>query len=86
MTGSAEKRETVWGKRALKLVIVAFLFPVLVLLFDLAFAVPTALVGLLLVPSAGHLEFWAITLSFAALIPACCGAGCLCKWIWAAPR
>lgn len=86
VSDNAEEREKVWGNRALKILIVTFVFPILVLVFHLLLEVPTALVALLLAHVAGNPGFWGKTLSVVALIPACWGAAVLCKRVWPASK
>ena len=65
-----------------RLVIVVFVFPILVLAFHILFMVPAFFIDSSLVHFGGHPKFWAKTLSVVALLPACWGAGTVCKWIW----
>jgi hypothetical protein len=66
----------------LKLAIVVFVFPILVLTFHVLFIVPAFFVGPLLVHFGGYPQFWWKTLSIVALLLACWGAFIVCKWIW----
>jgi hypothetical protein len=82
MTKTVGKGENIWENQGVKLLVVIFVFPILVLVFHQLLMVPSILVGALLVHFGGHPGFWGKTLSVIALIPACWGAVAVCKLIW----
>jgi hypothetical protein len=76
------RSESVWIDRSVKLVIVFFAFPILVLVFHMLLVVPAIFVDSLLIRVAGHPELWAKVLTIGNLIPSCWGAFAVSKWIW----
>jgi hypothetical protein len=82
MTETVAKDENVWQDRAVKLIIVFLVFPIIVLVFHQLLIVPSFFVESLLVHFGGDSRFWAKTLSVVSLLPACWGAVAVCKLIW----
>jgi len=69
-----------------RLLIVVFVFPILVLAFHALLFVPAFFVGLLLVHFGGHPKFVGNALSVVTLLPACWGAIAVCKRIWTSSK
>ena len=82
MTGTGAKVGNVEDNRLVKFVIVAFVFPIFVLVFHLLLIIPAFFVNFLLVHFGGNPKVWARILSVLAFLPACWGAAYVCKWVW----
>jgi uncharacterized RDD family membrane protein YckC len=82
VTEIVEKGKNVRENFMVRLAIVIFVFPILVLAFHALLIIPAFFVGPLLMHFGGHPKFWANTLSLVALLPACWGAIAICKRIW----
>lgn len=82
MPSTKDDTHDVWVDRAVKLGILTLVFPILALAIHEVFIVPVIVFGALLIHFGLQPEFWGKVLSAVALIPACWGAGVVCKWIW----
>jgi hypothetical protein len=82
VTEVVEKGKNVWENRMLRLVIVVFIFPILVLAFHALLIVPAVIVEPFFVHFWGHPKFWAKALSIVGLLPAGWVAIVLCRRIW----
>jgi hypothetical protein len=77
-----EEDRIVWIVRYIKISIVVFVFPILVLAFHALLFLPAILLDPLFVHFGGHPELWPKVLSIVALLLACVSAAAVCKRIW----
>jgi len=85
MAEISEEAPRVWEKRALKILIVTLVFPILLLVFHQVLLVPAVLISWVIVHFLGNPRFWATVISAVAMLPAGWGAVATCKLIWPKP-
>jgi hypothetical protein len=82
MAVSMEGAENAWANRGVKLLIVTFVLPIIVLTFHQLLILQAVPVDYLLLHFGADTNFWVKTISLLTLLPSCLGAAAVCKWIW----